>query len=91
MGIADFFRERRKQERGSASVAKERLQIIVSHERSQRDGPDYLPMLREELLQVVRRYVTVDPEAVKVEVDRQEDHEVLELNITLPEEAERAR
>ncbi|MBK1727175.1 cell division topological specificity factor MinE [Halorhodospira neutriphila] len=91
MGIADYFRERRKQQRGSASVAKERLQIIVSHERSQRDGPDYLPMLREELLQVVRRYVTVDPDAVKVEVDRQEDHEVLELNITLPEEAERVR
>ena len=91
MGIADYFRERRKQQRGSASVAKERLQIIVSHERSQRDGPDYLPMLREELLQVVRRYVTVDPDAVKVEVDRQEDHEVLEPNITLPEEAERVR
>jgi len=91
MGIADYFRQRRKEQRGSASVAKERLQIIVSHERSQRDGPDYLPMLREELLQVVRRYVTVDPDAVKVEVDRQEDHEVLELNITLPEEPERAR
>lgn len=93
MGIADYFRQQRKeQQRGSASVAKERLQIIVSHERSQRgDRPDYLPMLREELLEVVRRYVTVDPDAVKVEVDRQEDHEVLELNITLPEETERGR
>ena len=85
MGIADFFRERRNR-RGSASVAKERLQIIVSHERAERGGPDYLPMLRQELLEVVRRYVTVDPDAVRVDVEREGPHEVLELNITLPDE-----
>lgn len=84
MGIAKYFRDR-KCRQGSASVAKERLQIIVSHERAERGGPDYLPMLREELLQVVRRYVTVDPDAVRVEVEREGSHEVLELNITLPE------
>ena len=56
MGIADFFRERRNR-RGSASVAKERLQIIVSHERAERGGPDYLPMLRQELLEIGRAHV----------------------------------
>ncbi|MCG5549305.1 cell division topological specificity factor MinE [Halorhodospira halochloris] len=87
MVIGKYFRER-KSRQGSASLAKERLQIIVSHERAERGGPDYLPMLREELLQVVRRYVTVDPDAVRVEVERDGSHEVLELNITLPEHCE---
>ncbi|MFP4129957.1 MAG: cell division topological specificity factor MinE [Halorhodospira sp.] len=90
MGIVDFFRARRSHRRDSASVAKERLQIIVSHERAEQGGPDYLPMLRQELLEVVRRYVTVDPDAVRVDVERDDSHEVLELNITLPEQQDRA-
>lgn len=69
----------------SASVAKERLQIIVARERTMRGGPDYLPQLQEELLAVVRKYVPVDPEAVNVQVDRESGCEILELNITLPE------
>ncbi|KZX84867.1 cell division topological specificity factor, partial [Alcanivorax sp. HI0011] len=54
----------------SASVAKERLQIIVARERSTRGGPDYLPQLQEELLQVVRKYVPVDQDAVNIQLDR---------------------
>jgi cell division topological specificity factor len=69
----------------TASVAKERLQIIVARERSTRGGPDYLPQLQEELLQVVRKYVPVDQDAVNVQVDRESGCEILELNITLPE------
>ena len=71
----------------SASVAKERLQIIVARERSTRGGPDYLPQLQEELLQVVRKYVPVDQDAVNIQPDRESGCEILELNITLPEEA----
>lgn len=71
----------------SASVAKERLQIIVARERSTRGGPDYLPQLQQELLMVVRKYVPVDEDAVNVQVDRESGCEILELNITLPEEA----
>ncbi|MBL7249194.1 cell division topological specificity factor MinE [Alloalcanivorax sp. C16-2] len=70
----------------SASVAKERLQIIVARERSTRGGPDYLPQLQEELLMVVRKYVPVDQDAVNVQVDRDSGCEILELNITLPEQ-----
>jgi len=70
----------------SASVAKERLQIIVARERSTRGGPDYLPQLQEELLQVVRKYVPVDQDAVNIQLDRESGCEILELNITLPEE-----
>ena len=67
----------------TASVAKERLQIIVARERSMRGGPDYLPQLQEELLAVVRKYVPVSPESVNVQVDRDSGCEILELNITL--------
>ena len=84
MGFLSYFKSQGKKR--SASVAKERLQIIVARERSQNaTGPDYLPMLKEELLDVIRKYVQVDRDAVNIQLDREGDCEVLELNITLPE------
>lgn len=80
-----FLKYFRSQKNKSAQVAKERLQIIIASERAERGGPDYLPMLREELLEVVRKYVQVDMDAVTVDVERDGDCEVLELNIVLPE------
>jgi cell division topological specificity factor len=82
MGIFDFLRTRQK---NTASIAKERLRIIVAQERSQRGAPDYLPLLRRELLEVIRKYVNVDQDAVEVHVERDGDHEVLELSVALPE------
>ncbi|APX91794.1 MULTISPECIES: cell division topological specificity factor MinE [Franzmannia] len=81
MKLLDFLRGERKK---SASVAKERLQIIVAHQRSQRDQPDYMPMLERELLEVIRRYVKVDQDAINISLDRDDDCSVLELNVTLP-------
>ena len=69
----------------TASVAKERLQIIVAHERGQRGQPDYLPQLQQEILAVIRKYVQISDDMVQVEVDRTDSHSVLELNVTLPE------
>ncbi|QGM22055.1 cell division topological specificity factor MinE [Spiribacter sp. 2438] len=83
MGFLDYFRSEKKR---SASLAKERLQVIVARERGHRGGPDYLPALQQEILNVVRRYVEVEEDAVKVQVEREGDCEVLELNVTLPEE-----
>lgn len=83
MSFLNYFRS---QNRRTAHVAKERLQIIVAHERSSRGGPDYLPMLQEELLQVVRKYVQVDQDAVRMQLERDGDYEVLELNVILPEQ-----
>jgi cell division topological specificity factor len=80
MNILDYFRA---QKRPSAAVAKERLQIIVARERSPRGGPDYLPLLKEELLNVIRKYVAIDQDAIKIQLDRDGSYEVLELNITL--------
>jgi len=71
----------------SASVAKERLRIIVAQERSSRGGPDYLPLLRRELLEVLRKYVNVDPTAVQINVEREAGHEVLEFSVALPDRA----
>lgn len=88
MNFLSYFRSQKK---NSASLAKERLQIIVARERSPRGGPDYLPMLKEELLLVVRKYVNVDPDAVKIQLDRAGDCEVLELNVTLPDPPSAAR
>ena len=84
MGLFDYFRSPPSK---SAALAKERLQIIVAHERgSRRSSPDYLPALKKELLEVVRKYVPVDQNQIKVHLDREGGYEVLELNITLPDE-----
>jgi cell division topological specificity factor len=81
MGLLAMFRRTPP----SAHVAKERLRIIVAQERSARGGPDYLPLLRRELLEVIRKYVNVDPDAIQVNVEREEGQEVLELSVALPE------
>ncbi|HBK57566.1 MAG TPA: cell division topological specificity factor MinE [Xanthomonadales bacterium] len=81
MGFFDFL----KQKKNTASVAKERLRIIVAQERGTRGGPDYLPLLRRELLEVIRKYVSVDADAVKVELTKDGDHEVLDITVALPE------
>lgn len=92
MNFLSYFRAQRKK---TASLAKERLQIIVARERLNcSGGPDYLPRLQDELLAVVRKYVPVDRDAVRMQLDQEGGCEVLELNITLPDntqESVRAR
>jgi len=83
MGLLALFRSKPS----SAQVAKERLRIIVSQERGNRGGPDYLPLLRKELLEVIRKYVNVNPDAIQVSVEKEDGHEVLELTVALPEQA----
>ncbi|AOM00194.1 cell division topological specificity factor MinE [Cobetia marina] len=85
MKLLDFLKRERKK---TANVAKERLQIIVAHQRSQRDQPDYMPMLERELLEVIRKYVQVDQDAINISLDREDDCSVLELNVTLPRPGE---
>ena len=82
MGFLDYFKRPTK----SASLAKDRLSIIVARERAgDRTGQDYLPQLQQELLQVLAKYEHIDLDQVSVNVDRQGDCEVLELNIVLAE------
>lgn len=71
----------------TASVAKERLQIILAHERTGRNPgqPDYLPALQAELMAVISKYIKIDPHDLKVNFERQENLEILEVKIELPE------
>ena len=82
MALLDFFRQQKKKS-GSAAVAKERLQILVAHDRTG-PGPSYLPQLEQDLLKGIRKYVAVDNSAVSVNVEQEGTQEILELNIVLP-------
>lgn len=84
MSFLSFLIGEKKQ---TASVAKERLQIILAHERSGRHAaqPDYLPDLQRELLAVISKYIKINVEDIKVNLERQDNLEVLEVKIELPE------
>ena len=81
--ISLLFGEKKK----TASVAKERLQIILAHERTGRGGsrPDYLPDLQRELIAVISKYVAISPDDIKVNLERQDNFDVLEVKIELPD------
>ena len=82
MGIFDFLSQRNK---NTASVAKDRLRILIQQERSMRGAPDYLPMLQRELLEVIKKYVNIDVDAVKVDLVKDGQHDVLDISVALPE------
>jgi cell division topological specificity factor len=84
MGILDFLTQRNK---NTANVAKSRLQILIQQERSMRGAPDYLPMLQRELLEVIRKYINVDADAVKVDLHKDGDNELLDISVALPDKA----
>jgi len=68
----------------SAPIARERLQILLAHERGLGGQPDLLMRLREEILAVVSRHVTLDPNKVIVRMERGKDISMLEVDIELP-------
>jgi cell division topological specificity factor len=69
----------------SAVAAKERLQIIIARERHGLSGPDFLPALHKELIQVISKYTKVNPDDIKISLDRQGNLEVLDVNVVLPD------
>ena len=81
MGVFDFLRAKKT----TAETAKNRLQIIIAQERSQRGGPVYLPLLQRELLEVIKKYVNIDVDAVKVDLVKAGEHDVLDISVALPE------
>jgi cell division topological specificity factor len=85
MSFLSFFLGEKKK---TASVAKERLQIILAHERSGRNvsRADYLPKMQEELMAVISKYVRISPSDIKVSLERQDNLEVLEVKIELPDD-----
>jgi cell division topological specificity factor len=75
----------------SAPVARERLQILLAHERGLRGQPDLLALLRSEILAVVSRHVVLDPEKVIVRMERGKTVSTLEVDIEVPNNFERSR
>ena len=67
----------------SASIAKERLKIVLSHERASREAPDFLPVLQQELLDVVGRYVEIRGDMIRVNLGRSGDTSLLEINVEI--------
>lgn len=90
MGILDYFRAPKKK---TACQAKDRLQIIVAHQRSgHHPEASYLPKLKEELLKVISKYVDINPDQINVALDTNDDNcPILELNVALPEHSKFAR
>ena len=84
MNLMQYFRASRKAEPPSAETAKERLTLILSHERIGRTREDFLPRLQQELVAVVARYVAIDPGKVKLDLERGGDMSTLAIEIELP-------
>jgi cell division topological specificity factor len=84
-----FFSFLLGEKKKTASIAKDRLQIILAHERSGRGNSraDYLPALQRELVAVISKYVSINAEDIKVSLERQDNFEVLEVKIELPDAA----
>lgn len=83
MSFLSFLRGQKKT---SASVAKDRLQLILINERGHGGhAPDFLPQLQKELVEVISKYVKIDPNDIKVNLDRQDSLEVLEVKIEMPQ------
>ncbi len=81
MSLMSLFR---RPPRGTAVAARERLQILLAHERASLSGADFLPKLQQEILDVIRKYVEVDDQRVQVKLDSDQNLSVLEVNIELP-------
>jgi cell division topological specificity factor len=80
MGLLNLlFPERRT----SAVIARERLKIVLAHERASRDAPDFLPVLQRELLDVIGRYVEIRGDMIRVNVGKSGDTSLLEINVEL--------
>ncbi len=84
MNIMQLFRSR-KTEEGSAAIAKERLRIIVAHERGSRNGRDFLPAMERDILKVVQKYIAVQQECIDIKLDSQDGCSILEVNVQLPD------
>lgn len=86
MNLLSLFRRR-----GSAPVARERLQILLAHERKSVGQPDLLDILREEIISAIARHVSLDPEKIQIRMDRGEPVSMLEVDIEIPNNSAAAR
>ena len=84
MALLDYLLGQRRKN-NTARAAKDRLQSLLAHEHSQHKIPDYLPKMRNEILNVISKYINIDQEQLKISIDEENGFDVLELNLVLPE------
>lgn len=70
----------------SAAVAKDRLHIIIAQQRAESSSPDFLPLLRKDILDLIAKYTKVNIDEVKVDLQCKDNNSILELNVVLPEQ-----
>ena len=87
MSLFDFFFPKKPP---SASIAKERLQLVLAHERADRDSPDFLPRMQKELLAVVAKYIAIKEDMIRVSLGKEGNTSVLEINVEMPSAAKAA-
>lgn len=87
MRFMNYFRMKKPDLEHSAKSAKDRLHIIIAQQRSQADSPDFLPLLRQDILAAVAKHTNARLDDVSVDLCCKDNNSVLELNVTLPEYA----
>lgn len=93
MRLFEFFRKSSPAPRsgGTADKARERLQLVLAHERLDRWSADYVPVLQREILAAIAKHIPIDQEKVAVKLERGSDMSTLEVNIELPPPQELAK
>lgn len=81
VGIFDFLKPRQQ----SANTAKNRLQVIIAEQRSEHGAPDFVPRLRQEMIELIRKYVHVPDDAIKISKEKHGDYDVLDITVELPD------
>lgn len=81
MRLLDFLGLNRRPP--SADTAKQRLQLVIAHDKGA-GGFEFLPLLQREILEVIKKYVEVDVRKVRVDIERGDQMSILELNVELP-------
>lgn len=78
-----FFKTLFSPPQPSAAIARERLKIVLAHERASRDAPDFLPKLQKELIEVIGRYVEIRDDMLRVNLGKSGETSLLEINIEI--------
>ncbi|NVK30255.1 MAG: cell division topological specificity factor MinE [Gammaproteobacteria bacterium] len=82
MGLLDYFRSKPK----TASIARQRLELLIAHQHEGGAAPDYLPQMQQDIIEVIRKYVAVSDDAVQINFERTDQCDMLELNVSLGED-----
>lgn len=80
MNLINFF----KRPRSSAPVARERLQILLAHERAVVGKSDLIAILQEEILAVIAKHFPVEPDGIKIKMERGDAVSTLEVEVEIP-------